>query len=62
MGNLYEMIEVAKNCSGYTPGYNGMQSSTCDLGDKSCKNCTHFRDGVCTINYYDKVVKSLDQC
>ncbi|MEW9097193.1 MAG: hypothetical protein AB2417_19110 [Clostridiaceae bacterium] len=61
MGNAYEMMAVADNCPGYLPIYDGFQSSTGEPENKSCRNCLNFEKGVCTINYYDKVVKGLDQ-
>ncbi|MBE6067265.1 MAG: hypothetical protein E7211_06110 [Clostridium lundense] len=61
MGNAFEMIAVGNNCPGYTPMYDGFQALSAESQTKSCRTCSHFEKGICNIDYYDKVVSSLDQ-
>lgn len=62
MGNVYEMMAVAELCPGYMAIYDGFQSSTGEVKNKSCISCINFENEVCTANYYDTIVKGLDQC
>ncbi len=56
-----QRMHIGNNCNGYDPVGTEFQSSIGTPFSKSCDNCHHFKDGMCEIDLYDKVLAGLDQ-
>lgn len=61
MASAEQLMSVGENCMGYSPFFEYFQSSIGAPNTKSCVNCTHFTDGKCDVNLFDKVLTDLDQ-
>lgn len=55
------LMAVGENCLGYNAMYEYFQSSIGAPSAKSCVSCSHFKNGKCDANLFDKVATELEQ-
>ena len=58
-----QLHAVGKMCPGYKPYSQSLLSSLENADDNpvSCETCNHWVNEKCNIDYFDKVLSSLDQ-
>ncbi|MCY6485920.1 hypothetical protein OW763_16550 [Clostridium aestuarii] len=61
MANFQQLVNVAKNCPGYTPRQNQFTSMTSGSECDSCDNCKNYVSNECQANLFDSVLAGLDE-
>lgn len=65
MANIEQLMSVGQSCDGYDQlqenAPKAFESSIGGGNCKSCTSCTHFVNGLCDVNLFDKVLTELDQ-
>ncbi|MFD3155731.1 hypothetical protein ACFIJ5_02540 [Haloimpatiens sp. FM7330] len=60
MGNIYQLMTVASNCSSFTSNESDFMPSIGSCMSKNCSKCTHCKNNTCELNLYDEMLSSID--
>ncbi|WP_102399074.1 hypothetical protein [Haloimpatiens massiliensis] len=61
MGNIYESMCVASNCSSFKSQEPVVMSSIGTSLSKRCSKCSHCKNCKCELDLYDNVISSIDE-